>query len=473
MRGCLDRTSTYVLVLVLFLVLMPRSVSAAPDGSQGGPSAELPPETIHVVQRGETLFAIAQRYGSTVDALAHANGLHDPTRIYVGQRLKIPDVGVEMESQVTTSYVVQAGDSLSSVARRHVTSWQNLASLNLLLSPSVLYPGQVIQVPVVDRVAHGGSLYLAGAGETFFEIALRYDVPPWSLVRANDWVNPALIYLGQPLLVPGDSASGLPMPFGSVDVEPLPAAQGSSLVIAVRTTGSVTLTGRLFGRAIHFAEENGVHYALVGVHLLAEPGLYEGVLTATDGDGRLTQIPIDFVVEAGQFGYERIPASPSLLDPAVVAAESERLDALRPLFSARRMWSAKFEPPCGGTVSSYFGTHRAYNEGPYTSYHGGVDLRGSTGTPVHAPAAGTVVLADELVVRGNALLLDHGWGVLTGYWHLSTIEVEVGQRVEQGDLIGRIGNTGLSTGSHLHWEMWVGGVKVDPLQWLVPVYPWP
>jgi murein DD-endopeptidase MepM/ murein hydrolase activator NlpD len=69
-------------------------------------------------------------------------------------------------------------------------------------------------------------------------------------------------------------------------------------------------------------------------------------------------------------------------------------------------------------------------------------------------------------------VLDHGWGVLTGYWHLSTMEVQVGQQVSQGDLIARIGNTGLSTGAHLHWEMWVGGVNVDPLQWLEPFYPW-
>jgi murein DD-endopeptidase MepM/ murein hydrolase activator NlpD len=263
------------------------------------------------------------------------------------------------------------------------------------------------------------------------------------------------------------------MPFESIDVRPLPAVQGDTLVFVVHMKEPVRLTGRLFDRTVHFGEEKGVYYGLAGVHVFTESGLYEAVLRATDSDERVTEVTVDVIVEADSFGYERIKASASLLDPAVVAAEQAKLDALRPRFTPERMWSEAFVAPCGGTISSYFGSRRAYNEGPYTSYHGGVDLRGATGTPVYAPAGGTVVFVDALAVRGGALVLDHGWGVLTGYWHLSAIEVEVGQRVEQGDLIARIGNTGLSTGSHLHWEMWVGGVNVNPLHWLDPFYPWP
>jgi len=470
----MSRKLACLLALVLTLLLIPGRIWAACELSQSGQATGPPQETVHVVQRGETLFSIAEQHGTTVDALAHANGLHDPTRIYVGQRLKIPSAGVEIEPQATTSYVVQPGDSLISIAKRYAASWQGLARLNVLISPDVLYSGQVIQVPVVSGHEGGrGGLYVVGDGEPLFRIALRHDVAPWRLIDANDLKNSALVYSGQLLLVPGDGTSGLPAPFVSVDVQPLPVDQGRSLVVAVRTDETVSLTGRLFERTVRFAEEDGVHYGLAGVHVFTEPGLYEIVLQAVDGDGRPTEITVDVVVTADRFGYERIPASPGLLDPAVVAAERERLDALRPMFTGERGWSGRFERPCGGTVSSYFGTHRAYNAGPYTSYHGGVDLRGSTGTPVYAPAAGTVVLADQLTVRGNALVLDHGWGVLTGYWHLSTIEVEVGQQVKQGDLVARIGNTGLSTGSHLHWEMWVGGVNVNPLEWLDPIYPWP
>ena len=470
----MDKRLIFPLLLMLALALAPGPAWASPEASRSGQATGPGNEMFHVVQRGETLFLIAERYGSTVDALAHANRLHDPTKIYVGQRLTIPDAAVEIDPQATTSYVVQPGDSLISIARRHASSWRDLARLNALVSPNALHSGQVVQVPVADHIeGRGVGLAIVGPVETLFRIALRYDIPPADLISLNHLINPALIHEGQLLLVPGEGAGRLPAPFESVDLQPLPVGQGGSLVVAVDTEQAVVLRGRLFDQDVQFVEENGLHYGLAGVHVFTEPGLYEMALEAVDSDGRTTGITLDVVVEAEQFGYERIEASPSLLDPAIVVAERERLDALRPTFTDDRAWSVSFGRPCGGTVSSYFGTRRAYNQGPYTSYHAGVDLRGSTGTPVYAPAAGTVVLADQLTVRGNALMLDHGWGVLTGYWHLSQIEVKVGQQVAQGDLIARIGNTGLSTGSHLHWEMWVGGVNVNPLQWLDPFYPWP
>jgi len=469
------RRLTSLLVLVLILSVKVGPVHALPADRLRPQPAVPAQEDVHVVQRGETLFSIAQRYGTTVAAFAHLNGLSDPTRIYVGQRLKIPPSGeLEIDPLSAVSYLIQPTDTLSDIARRHATSWQALARLNGLLSPDALHPGQILKVPPIDPAGGlPGALHVVGDDETLFRIAVRHDVDLRSLMTANQISNPALVYPGQELLIPGTGSGRLPAPVESVDVHPLPVAQGGTLVIDVRTTEPVTLTGRLFDRPVRFAEEDGVYYGLAGVHVFTEPGLHELTLAATDNGGRHIELTASVVVEAGQFNYERIKASPSLLDPAVVAAEQERIDALRSTFTATRLWSGELHPPGTGSISSYFGTRRAYNQGPYTSYHGGVDLRGPTGAPVYAPAAGTVVFADSLTVRGNALMLDHGWGVLTGYWHLSEIEVGVGEQVDQGDVIARIGNTGLSTGSHLHWEMWVDGVKVNPMEWLRPLYPWP
>jgi murein DD-endopeptidase MepM/ murein hydrolase activator NlpD len=76
-----------------------------------------------------------------------------------------------------------------------------------------------------------------------------------------------------------------------------------------------------------------------------------------------------------------------------------------------------------------------------------------------------------LTVRGNATYIDHGWGVYTGYLHQSQLLVQAGDRVETGQLIGMVGNTGRATGPHLHWEVWVGGVPVQPLEWTSQSYP--
>ena len=439
----------------------------------GGP---LPETTMHIVQRGETLFSIAQRYGLTVDAVTHANAIPDPRQIYAGQRLVIPDGRIDTSVEETAPYVVQAGETLTSIARRYNTNWQTLARVNGLLSPNAIYAGQVVQVPASPMGVSGGAVYVVRSDDTLLRIALRYSVSPWTLASTDHVANPALIYPGQELVVPGAGAGLLPMPFASVEVQPLPAAQGTTMIVAVRTTEPVTLDGRLFEQKVHFAEEEGVYYGLVGVHVFTEPGLYELELAAVDSEGQQTTITTGVVVKAGRFYYERINVSGSradLLDPATVARDRERFDAVRYTFTPERFWAMPFQRPCAGSISAYFGSHRSYNGGPYTSYHSGVDFRAPRGTPVYASAAGTVVLAEPMALWGNAVAIDHGWGVLTGYGHLSAIEVQVGQQVAAGDLIGKVGNTGLSTGAHLHWETWVGGNSVNGLQWLEDFYPWP
>lgn len=438
-----------------------------------------PPQLVHVVQRGETLYSIARQYNVTVNAITHANGISDPRRIYVGQRLVIP--GGQESRQKTIPYLVQAGDTLTSIARRYRTTWQALAQINRMLSPNTLYVGQIIQVPASDDQAAqlqttGGLIYTVRPGDTLSAIARRYGTSPWTLATVNHIPNPALIFPGQELLIPGAGPGLLPLPFASVMIQPLPAFQGMTLIITVHTTEPVTLTGRLFGQEIRFAEEGGAYYALVGVHVFREPGLYELELYATNSAGQVTALTTGVIVRAARFGYERIDFPESrtrLLNPAVIAAERERLNALRGTFTPKRYWTTPFRRPCAGVISSYFGARRAYNDGPYTSYHTGVDFRAPNRTPVYAPTGGIVVLAEPMVLLGNTIVIDHGWGLVTVYGHLSSIEVEVGQYVAPGDLIGRVGNTGLSTGAHLHWEMWVSGTAVDGLQWLEDFFPWP
>jgi murein DD-endopeptidase MepM/ murein hydrolase activator NlpD len=109
---------------------------------------------------------------------------------------------------------------------------------------------------------------------------------------------------------------------------------------------------------------------------------------------------------------------------------------------------------------------RSYNDGPYDVYHSGVDYALPVGAPVQAPAGGRVIFADTLRLRGNVVIVDHGRGVMTAYFHLDRIDVTVGQQVAAGESLGAVGNTGLSSGPHLHWDLRVNGVPVDsPDDW--------
>jgi murein DD-endopeptidase MepM/ murein hydrolase activator NlpD len=128
-------------------------------------------------------------------------------------------------------------------------------------------------------------------------------------------------------------------------------------------------------------------------------------------------------------------------------------------------------PPDTLRLTSYFGTRRSYNESEFANFHTGTDFGGDVGAPIYAPAAGKVVLAEKLIVRGNAVVIDHGLGVFSGYWHQNQLAVVVGQEVQPGDLIGFIGDTGLVTGPHLHWEIRLNGLAVEPLQWVQQMIP--
>ena len=159
------------------------------------------------------------------------------------------------------------------------------------------------------------------------------------------------------------------------------------------------------------------------------------------------------------------------IDRAVTEPELDEIKQAVEPNTPERYWAGAFALPSVGHITSPFGLLRAYNNGPYDSFHTGVDFSGGDDRPITAPAPGKVVFAGELTVRGNATLIDHGWGVYTGYWHQSRVEVKVGDVVETGQVVGYNGSTGRVTGPHLHWELWVGGIQVDPLQWTQTAFP--
>lgn len=135
-------------------------------------------------------------------------------------------------------------------------------------------------------------------------------------------------------------------------------------------------------------------------------------------------------------------------------------------------WSGAWLRPVEGVDSGVFGAARSYNGAPPASWHHGHDIAAPQGAPVVASAPGRVVWTGELALHGLGVIVDHGAGVYSGYWHLSAITAEEGAEVVAGDRLGDIGSTGLSTGPHLHWEVIVHGRDVDPLQFVGDQRPW-
>ncbi|MFH1282843.1 MAG: M23 family metallopeptidase [bacterium] len=135
--------------------------------------------------------------------------------------------------------------------------------------------------------------------------------------------------------------------------------------------------------------------------------------------------------------------------------------------SAQQLWDGRFMKPTKGRITSQFGTSRVYDLGKkIQSYHKGIDLSAAKGTKVYAANDGKVVLAHYLALSGFVVAIDHGQEVISLYKHLSKINVEEGKKVLKGEVVGLSGEAGLSTGPHLHWELRVHGVPVEPFSWL-------
>lgn len=391
----------------------------------------------------------------------------------------------------TTTHVVQPGDTLALIARRYGVSVEEVARLNRLANPNLIYVGQSLLIPLAegrDGRPAGGQVYVVQPGDTMAQIAARHGTTVWDVAQANGVPNPNVIHVGQRLLIPvgGEDTSNLPSPFVAVHVLPPVTVQGWTVQVIVETEGEVALDGSYNGAPLFFVDggpgwSQGATHAyrtLIGVYAMAAPRPYPLDLKAVQacpeqserGERQVSVRSMVQVVE-GNFGVQYLSFSSEkapLLDPDLVAREAQRVWEVTVQATLPGMWQGRFRMPLEGNpvISAPFGIRRSYQGGPPASFHSGIDYDVPEGTPVYCPAGGRVVLAEALDVRGNAVVVDHGRGVMSGYWHLSQIDVAVGQAVEAGSLLGRAGNTGLSTGAHLHWEMRVMGVQVDPLQWV-------
>src|SRR5690554_1304424 len=459
----------WLVLTVLTLLLSAPYPAAAQEGTNNRDTRSA--VTVHVVQDGETVTSIAARYGLGVETLRRANALGAYDIITVGQRLIIPAAD-RIEAGAATA-TVGLGGSLDQIAARYRIPVEDLARLNRIANPAGLPAGQEVAVPAATPA--GGPLVRVVDSLSLWRVALAHNISPTVLALANGVEHPALIAPGRLLSLPRDVEAPddvMAAPLASVLLHPLPLQPGRTGGLRVETREPGTLTVTFLDSDWPVVSEGTQHPALLPVDRWTDPGVYPLTLTSTGESG--TSATLTQMVSIVDGGYPREvirltgAAAETLANPADEAGEIAYVERTMSGFSEERHFAdGPFLLPTAGVLASVFCTERAYNSDVFDRYHTGADLGGAPiGTPIYAPADGVVVDTGLLDARGYITIIDHGWGVYTGYWHQSAIFVRPGDTVTAGQQIGTIGNTGRSTAPHLHWEMRVHGVVVDPMQWV-------
>jgi murein DD-endopeptidase MepM/ murein hydrolase activator NlpD len=203
------------------------------------------------------------------------------------------------------------------------------------------------------------------------------------------------------------------------------------------------------------------------VDLDSRPGDHAVDVTFSYEDGRTRVVREPVQVRAEQYPTTELQVEERFVelspeDQARADREAAETSAIYDTFTPQLYWSEAFAVPVRGAQDGRnFGHRRVFNGQPRAP-HSGADLRASTGTPIYAANRGRVVLAKDLFFSGNAVFIDHGYGLYTTYLHLSEIDVAVGQMVERGERLGLAGATGRVTGPHLHWGVRLLDARVDP-----------
>ncbi len=253
---------------------------------------------------------------------------------------------------------------------------------------------------------------------------------------------------------------------GAIRWEPAAAEPGAVLLLTVRGVGPDALRGFLGSTPLAFFATADGAAALAGADLDLNARELPWQLVLSDGVGSLREVSGRLPVTPREFSTQHLtlPREQVDLDPQTLArvkAEAARLGAALGRWTPTRFWRGAFAKPVEGQETGGFGMRRIINGQP-RSPHAGFDWAAPAGTPVMAANAGIVVLVDEQFFPGRLVVLDHGLGLFTLYFHLQEVEVVAGERVSRGQRIGRVGATGRVTGPHLHFAVRLAGARVDP-----------
>jgi murein DD-endopeptidase MepM/ murein hydrolase activator NlpD len=249
--------------------------------------------------------------------------------------------------------------------------------------------------------------------------------------------------------------------------EPESPTDGTALAVTVQTPaggGATRVKAELDGRPVRMGRVGGDWFGLVALPT-DQAGPMELVVShSRNGEPEVTT-RWTVQVRPRTYSETQLSVAPRFTSPPAevmerIARERELVRSTLGEVTAEWLIDGNFVRPRNTRITSPFGQKRVFN-GELQSRHWGVDLAGDVGTPVRVAGRGRIAIARNLYYAGNAIYVDHGMGVFSGYYHLSQMDVSEGDFVERGQVIGRVGATGRVTGPHLHWSFFAGGERLD------------
>jgi murein DD-endopeptidase MepM/ murein hydrolase activator NlpD len=470
------RRKLFISLLVFFLFFS--------SNVKNGFAQDNPEYPIYVVQAGETLTLIAEKFNTTVDEIININGIVNADLISEGTELYIP--GLEGITGRLITHAINLGETVEDISKANDIPLETLLSLNKITSPNEIYVGTNIIIPVANEGTTRSVARTVQSQDTLIENAVRQQINPWVLLNWNDLRTGNSLVSNTPIFAEistEQAISRISPLIRNVEISPLPLVQGTTIVVKVETTEPLDLTGYIDDHTLHFfqySDQQNMYYAIQGIHAMAEVGLVAFNLTGSSQGQTLFSYDQMLLQQAGTFIQDPpLYVQDETVDPAITGPEDELVRSTTSQVTAEKYWQGAFQYPVDGSVEddtigfmSTFGNRRSYNGSDYTYFHSGLDFGVYLNSlNIYAAEAGVVAYTGNLTVRGNATFIDHGQGIFSGYFHQSEILVNVGDHVEKGQLIGKIGATGRVTGPHLHWEMWANGVQVNPVDWVLNIYP--
>jgi murein DD-endopeptidase MepM/ murein hydrolase activator NlpD len=460
-----------ILTIILGITFFPFPVSAQTTTPATGPT--------YIVQEGDTLWGIAARFGVSVEEIIAVNNLSNQD-IFPGNEIIIP--GLEGLTGTLATFAVPFGSNIRSMSRHYQMDEALIFKINHIISPAEIYAGYEMIILKDENKTEWNARAALGVGETMLEMAVTQNTNLWLIASGNGMAVPAETLPSDILFTNSGNSTidvnGLPEIFEDIQVDPLPITQGDTAEVKVKTSGDASLVGILGGYTLHFFPYgDGYQVALQGIHAMLDQGLYPLRIDATLENQSIQSYEQMVLVKQGDFLSEPINGvEPDTLDPNITGPEDQWLFSVVETITPQKLWQGRFALPIDSQycLRSKYGNRRSYNGGILHTFHSGVDFGVcSTSHPfdVYAPADGTVAYTGLKTVRGNVTIIDHGQGIYSGLYHQEEIYVSVGDPVTAGQLIGKMGKTGRATGVHLHWDLFVNGVQVDPLNWLNDDYP--